>query len=256
MNFQDAEKTYRDLKAQHDSGKLSDSTFEAEVGKLRMQDAQNRWWQIGVQTGEWYMHDGQKWNKAKRPAVTPDIPRFVRSSPVSKPSSSSRMSFEEAEIRFREIQARVQRGEPINRAQYEELVGQIAVQDGNGTLWEINPRTAKWMYFDGAEWQEGVPPGRVSKFVFPGSDLGNSSSLQPSETSVKPPRGAPASPRLPDMRDSPQSNTPSPSERTSSRFFLTHSWKDVEFASKLADDLRATGFDGFFDKYSLIPLQI
>ena len=69
MNFQDAEKAYKDLKAQHDSGKLSDSTFEAEVGKLRMQDAQNRWWQIGVQTGEWYMHDGQKWNKAKPPAA-------------------------------------------------------------------------------------------------------------------------------------------------------------------------------------------
>jgi hypothetical protein len=67
MNFQDAEKTYGDLKAQHDAGKLSDSTFEAEVGKLRMQDAQGRWWQIGVQTGEWYMHDGQKWNKAKPP---------------------------------------------------------------------------------------------------------------------------------------------------------------------------------------------
>ena len=72
MNFQDAEKTYKDLKVQHDSGKLSDSTFEAEVGKLRMQDAQGRWWQIGVQTGEWYMHDGQKWNKAKPPvAATP-----------------------------------------------------------------------------------------------------------------------------------------------------------------------------------------
>jgi hypothetical protein len=69
MNFQDAEKTYKDLKTQHDSGKMSDSTFEAEVGKLRMQDAQNRWWQIGVQTGEWYMHDGQKWNKAKPPVA-------------------------------------------------------------------------------------------------------------------------------------------------------------------------------------------
>lgn len=71
MNFQDAEKTYKDLKAQHESGKLSDSTFEAEVGKLRLQDAQGRWWQIGVQTGEWYMHDGQKWNKAKPPVTSP-----------------------------------------------------------------------------------------------------------------------------------------------------------------------------------------
>ncbi|MBM3128650.1 MAG: hypothetical protein FJ009_08520 [Chloroflexi bacterium] len=71
MNFQEAERTYKDLRAQHDAGKLSDSTFEAEVGKLRMQDAQGRWWQIGVQTGEWYMHDGQKWNKAKPPVTAP-----------------------------------------------------------------------------------------------------------------------------------------------------------------------------------------
>ena len=68
--FEEAEKTYRDLKAQHDAGKLSDTAFEAEVGKLRMQDAQGRWWQIGVQSGEWYMHDGKHWNKANLPTAT------------------------------------------------------------------------------------------------------------------------------------------------------------------------------------------
>lgn len=71
MNFQDAEKTHKDLRAQLDAGKLSDSTFEAEVGKLRMQDSQGRWWQIGAQTGEWYMYDGQRWGKAKPPVPTP-----------------------------------------------------------------------------------------------------------------------------------------------------------------------------------------
>jgi hypothetical protein len=69
LNFQDAEKTYKDLKAQHAAGKLSDADFEAEVAKLRLQDAQGHWWQVGVSTGEWYMHDGQKWNKAKPPAA-------------------------------------------------------------------------------------------------------------------------------------------------------------------------------------------
>ncbi len=69
MTFPEAEKAYKDLKTQHDAGKLSDAAFEAEVGKLRMQDPQGRWWQIGVQTGEWYMHDGQKWNKAKPPTT-------------------------------------------------------------------------------------------------------------------------------------------------------------------------------------------
>lgn len=69
MNFQDAEKTYKDLKEQHAAGKLNDADFEGEVAKLRLQDSQGRWWQVGVQTGEWYMHDGQKWNKAKPPTT-------------------------------------------------------------------------------------------------------------------------------------------------------------------------------------------
>jgi len=85
MGFQEAEKTYKELKAQHDSGRLNDAAFEAEVGKLRLQDEQGRWWQIGVQTGEWYVHDGQKWNKAKPPAPPPPKvePSVVPEKPIA-----------------------------------------------------------------------------------------------------------------------------------------------------------------------------
>ncbi len=37
------------------------------------------------------------------------------------------------------------------------------------------------------------------------------------------------------------------------KFFITHSWKDIEFTHKLCDDLRAHGLDGFFDAYSIKP---
>ncbi len=37
------------------------------------------------------------------------------------------------------------------------------------------------------------------------------------------------------------------------RFFITHSWKDLDFAKRLADDLRARGLEGFFDYYSIKP---
>ena len=77
------------------------------------------------------------------------------------------MTFDEAEARFRELQARVQRGEAISRAEYEDQVSQLAVQDDRGVLWEINPRTGKWMYFDGAEWVGGTPPGRDNSTVMP-----------------------------------------------------------------------------------------
>jgi len=85
MNLQEAEKKYKDLKAQHLAGKLNDAAFEAEAGKLRLQDAQGRWWQIGVQTGEWYMHDGQKWNKAKPPAIVapPSAPAASPEAPTA-----------------------------------------------------------------------------------------------------------------------------------------------------------------------------
>ena len=37
------------------------------------------------------------------------------------------------------------------------------------------------------------------------------------------------------------------------KFFITHSWKDLDFAKKFCDDLRRHGVDGFFDVYSIKP---
>ncbi|MBI3536969.1 MAG: hypothetical protein HY070_05365 [Chloroflexi bacterium] len=71
MTFQEAESKYKELAAQHASGKLSDADFETQVNDLRLQDSQGRWWQIGVQSGDWYVNDGQKWAKAKPPLDAP-----------------------------------------------------------------------------------------------------------------------------------------------------------------------------------------
>ena len=100
------------------------------------------------------------------------------------------MTFEEAESKFRQLQARVQRGESISRAEYEEEVGKLAVQDRNGTLWEINPRTGKWMYFDGAEWVSGAPPGHETSTVMPVPK----EILAAKETSSPPPAAPPPTP--------------------------------------------------------------
>ena len=37
------------------------------------------------------------------------------------------------------------------------------------------------------------------------------------------------------------------------KFFITHSWQDIDFAKQLCNDLRAHGLDGFFDAYSIQP---
>ncbi len=73
MNFQEAEKAYKDLRIQHTNGKLSDADFEAQVSQLKVQDAQGRWWQIGVRSGDWYVNDGQKWTKARPPVSTAQL---------------------------------------------------------------------------------------------------------------------------------------------------------------------------------------
>src|SRR5512147_1899293 len=104
------------------------------------------------------------------------------------------MTFEEAEAKFRQLQARVQRGEAISRAEYEDQVSLLSVTDDNGVLWEINPRTGKWMYFDGAEWVSGSPPGHDTSSVIPA--IGTAGA--PVMTSVPPPAATipqrPASP--------------------------------------------------------------
>lgn len=113
------------------------------------------------------------------------------------------MTFEEAEKRFRELQARVQRGEAISRAEYEDQVSRLAVQDQFGVLWEINPRTGKWMYFDGAEWVSGAPPGRETSTVIPLSSLTpkpTGQTTQPNVPAAPPssmPTSAPRSPARP-----------------------------------------------------------
>lgn len=73
MTFQEAEKTYKDLRSQHSAGKVTDPDFEAQVNQLKVQDANGRWWQLGVRTGEWYYNDGQKWLKGK-PPIAPAQP--------------------------------------------------------------------------------------------------------------------------------------------------------------------------------------
>ncbi len=80
MTFQEAEKTYKDIRSQHASGKLSDTDFENQVNQLKVQDAQGRWWQLGVRTGEWYVNDGQKWVKSKPPTAS-QPPMMPTSSP-------------------------------------------------------------------------------------------------------------------------------------------------------------------------------
>jgi|GEM_PF-732188 len=130
------------------------------------------------------------------------------------------MTFDEAERKFRELQARVQRGEPISRADYEAMVAELAVQDDRGVLWEINPRTGKWMYFDGAEWVVGRPPGRDQSTVIPVSQAmtpppGATPPPMPRSNLAPPPTGGTPLPMpVPGTQPRPSGVTPPPTPKS------------------------------------------
>ncbi len=88
MNFQEAEKAYQDLRDQYSAGKLSSTDFEEQVSKLKLQDTDGKWWQIGVQSGDWYMHDGQKWSKA-RPPISVESPVSPAAPPEAETEATS-----------------------------------------------------------------------------------------------------------------------------------------------------------------------
>lgn len=68
------------------------------------------------------------------------------------------IDFSEAEAKFRELQARVQRGESLSEEQYQEELAKLMVQDDQGVFWSLEPGTGRWLYFNGTEWVPGTPP--------------------------------------------------------------------------------------------------
>lgn len=68
------------------------------------------------------------------------------------------IDFNEAENQFRELQARVQRGEALTEDQYQEELAKLMVQDDHGVFWSLEPGTGRWLFFNGTEWVPGTPP--------------------------------------------------------------------------------------------------
>jgi len=71
MDFARVEAEYERLKAQFESGDLTEADFRAKLEELMIEDEQGRWWVIGSKTGQWYVHDGQEWVQQEPPTTTP-----------------------------------------------------------------------------------------------------------------------------------------------------------------------------------------
>ena len=65
MDFSQISAQFHRLKAQYDAGDLSEADFRAQLEALMIQDEQGRWWMIGYETGQWYVHDGGRWVRSE-----------------------------------------------------------------------------------------------------------------------------------------------------------------------------------------------
>ena len=68
--FKKVEDDYYRLKGQLQAGRITREQFEAALKDLMIQDAQGRWWIIGVNDAKWYVNDGQQWVEQQPPEVT------------------------------------------------------------------------------------------------------------------------------------------------------------------------------------------
>jgi hypothetical protein len=65
--FAHVENEYFRLKGLLATGRMSQSDFEAALKQLVTHDEQGRYWMLGVDDAQWYMHNGKSWVRADPP---------------------------------------------------------------------------------------------------------------------------------------------------------------------------------------------
>jgi hypothetical protein len=121
------------------------------------------------------------------------------------------MTFDQAENAFRELHARVRSGQVMSRTEYERRTQDLALADQSGTTREIHPRSSQWMFFDGSDWQPGIPPGRVQSVVVLPPEL---PAAQPEQLASPESLAAPRTMELPRLVDLPMAPMRAPLAET------------------------------------------
>ena len=71
MQFVEAEQRYRELEEKLARGELTEEAFLLLVSQLSAVGEDGRRWMINGRTGQWFVHDGQRWVPAEPPAAGP-----------------------------------------------------------------------------------------------------------------------------------------------------------------------------------------
>jgi hypothetical protein len=61
MDFEQAERRFRELEQRHRRGDLDETTFHVEVAKLLLRDAQGTFWMLDADSGTWFCNKGEGW---------------------------------------------------------------------------------------------------------------------------------------------------------------------------------------------------
>lgn len=68
--FRDMETRLTDLRARYQRGELNESTYQAAVQELKVQDSSGRTWWLGGELGAWHLWDGKKWIRSNPPLAS------------------------------------------------------------------------------------------------------------------------------------------------------------------------------------------
>jgi Interferon-induced transmembrane protein len=84
MNFEEAERQYRELRRQYDAGTITSTEFDNYRERLKLQDERGVWWVKGRDAGIWYYWDGNAYIRGN-----PPISRtYAQTPPVREPGST------------------------------------------------------------------------------------------------------------------------------------------------------------------------
>jgi pSer/pThr/pTyr-binding forkhead associated (FHA) protein len=70
-SFQETLETFRNILSAYRVGHLNTEQYHAALADLMVQDDQGEYWMLGVESGEWYWHDGEDWQLRNPPHYLP-----------------------------------------------------------------------------------------------------------------------------------------------------------------------------------------
>jgi hypothetical protein len=97
-------------------------------------------------------------DKRRKPSRAPAVPMTPTYSPTQTTQPTrTQYALEQVRGMLQRVEERYNAGE-IDRARYEQLLGELVFQDTYGRWWTIDHRTGKWVQNKDGTWVESEPP--------------------------------------------------------------------------------------------------